>query len=87
MYLYALNETLPACCSQGHQIILKPGERNLSNLPSLSTTTTSDVETHKQQGQHIMVLKNIYYWRRVNTAEEIGPRQQQKRLILGDENS
>mmetsp|Transcript_11438 Transcript_11438/g.22918 ORF Transcript_11438/g.22918 Transcript_11438/m.22918 type:complete len:94 (+) Transcript_11438:2096-2377(+) len=61
-----LNETLPACCSQGHQMRLKPGDKKRSNLPSLSTTTTSDVETHKQQGQHMILniivagVKNYY---------------------------
>lgn len=52
---YLLKETDPACCSHGHQMILKPGLRKRSNFPSLSTTTTSDVETHTQQGQHIVM--------------------------------
>jgi hypothetical protein len=39
-------------------MILKPGLRSLSNLPSLSTTTASEVETHTQQGQH-MVMSSV----------------------------
>ncbi len=39
-------------------MILKPGLNKRSNFPSLSTTTTSEVETHKQQGQH-MVMSSV----------------------------
>ena len=39
-------------------MILKPGLRKRSNFPSLSTTTTSEVETHTQQGQH-MVMSSV----------------------------
>ncbi len=48
------NETVPARCSQGQKIQPSPAGSKRSNLPSRSTTTTSDVETQTQQGKHIV---------------------------------